>query len=265
MPPKRDKDNDDPFMEHHAKASAKQRRHVIRNKEVDDTLSAAEWRKVYEYYAQSGDPAKLSKLTNLSQEKIVHCIDVGVRRLGLPAIRQFATDQTEVTQRIIDLKLDPTKAVLPKPVYQELPEQHKDEMVDRAAKESIGAQLALAATMEIGTSFFEVIKKVKDRINLPPEEGGLELPEKLSLRYLTSLANTASTLTHTMSEAIRLNRLTQGEPEHNISVEIGYLLQKLPEEAVLRYAKEGQIPPQLRGRIEQNVIDVVPDDEDSND
>lgn len=228
--------------------------------ELDRIVSRDEWRKVYEFYNKTGDINKLSEMTGLSPEKVEHLIEVGIDRLGLPPLRAYATDPSQVMDRIVEMKMDPSPT-LPqtKPIYQELPETHKDEMVDRAARESIGAQLALSATMEIASAFFDVITAVKEQMAKPPEEGGLKLPENISLGYLRTLAGTAQTLTSTLSEAVRLNRLTQGEPEHNISVEIAYLLQKLPEEAIVRFAKDGKIPPQLRGRVEQNVIDVVPE------
>lgn len=226
--------------------------------QLDRQLSQDDWMKVYEAYQRVGTPAGLARDTGLSERAVRHLLKHGVERLALAPIKEHAVDLAEVNTRMQDMGGDPGSNKSVDNFKFNLPEV-QEAVVDRVATEAAGAQMLLKSGMNAASLYNAFLTEVC-RIALD-KDGGFSLPEKVGPKLIQQLVGTADKLATTLDRAVRLSRLTAGEPESNVSMEVGILIARLDEDAMRRFGETGQIPPELRGRMSPGQVieaDSVP-------
>jgi len=221
---------------------------------LDRQLSQDDWMKVYEAYQRVGTPAGLARETGLSERAIRHLLKHGIERLALAPIKEHAIDLAEVNTRMQAMGGDPGSNKSVDNFKFNLPEV-QEAVLDRVATEAAGAQMLLKSSMNAASLYNSFLTEVC-RIALD-KDGGFSLPDKVGPKLIQQLVGTADKLATTLDRAVRLSRLTAGEPESNVSMEVSILVARLDEDALQRFEKTGQIPPELRGRLSTGrVIDT---------
>lgn len=236
-----------------------------RSDKLDREVSEEDYLNVYDAYRHTGSPAAIAEQTGLKVKHVEHLIDKGVVRLGLPSIKDHATDLAEVNRRLVKHGgLPPTKATEDNFALN-LPEAQQG-VTDRVARETAAAQTMLSAAMKISSVYGNYLEKIMEVIANP--DGGFALPEQVGPELIAKLAVTADKLSGALDRAVRLSRLTAGEPEQNLSLQVAMLIGTLNTQELHQFDKTGQIPPKLRGRLNPgSVIDAdatpskVPGDE----
>lgn len=220
--------------------------HSKAKQDIDKAVSVEDWFEVYRAFSKAGDPQILSSMTGLDYETVDYLLTDGIARLGMPPIRDYAVDPKEVADRIIKLGLDPENMhqKMLNPPVKALPPEHQELITTRAAREVTAAQALLAGTMENAALFFDMVRQINNEV----KQNGVTLPEEITPNLIMGLATAGEKIAKTMDAAIRVARLTAGEPEQTISVEIAHILETIPEDEIVRFAKQGQLPPSLRGR-----------------
>lgn len=218
------------------------------------SISETDWRDVYRAYAKSGIPSDIAAITGLDVDKIHHLINWGLRRLGLPPIREAAVDYAEVDIRVKKLT-DPALHAEGEQRQKYLTHlaEAREAATERTAREAAAAQGSLIGSLQTADAFLGYVNQVLRRSQDP--EGGYDIPEQISASLLEKLAKTASSLARAVDTAVRLSRFTAGEPERNITFEVAALVGRMSPDDLREYLRSGSIPSHLRIKT-SNFIDV---------
>jgi hypothetical protein len=224
-----------------------------KDKELDATLTKANWDDAYAAYADTGDFEQIAEKIDLSVEQVEWLFTEGVRRLGLPAIEDYAVSKGEVALRLQesglswkDDKRDAKDTALAKPKVRQA-------ITERVAKEAVAAQAMLGGAMNVAEIFGTLIAEVKQKML----QGKLEVPEEVNLGYLNKLALTLEKLAKAMDIATRLARLTAGEPETHVLHHVTGLIGTMSALEIKEFAETGVLPRSIRGRANE-IIDIEP-------
>jgi hypothetical protein len=217
---------------------------------IDSSVGQAEWDIIYRLYNSTGDPIRLAEISGFSVEAVEHIIFTGIKRLGLPPVHKYAIDQRAVVARMQTIGAKPKLVETNK---MPLPPEHQEQITNRVAQEAVAANAFLNSAMRGSAVFFDWVTEMHNR--LKDGSAVFDVPEAISIKHLKEMAETGQKLAQSIDIAIRLARLTTGEPEHTLSIEIAHKLESLTDEEVIRLAKTGRVPPQLVGRT-QSIIDI---------
>ena len=211
-----------------------------RSRRMDQTLGDEQWQLVYKAYAATGEIDALVLATGLETTEIDHLLNYGVKRLGLPPIREAAVNYAEAAHRTKELVEQGAKD----PGYLRHLAEARDAATERTAREAAAAQGALISNLKVTDTFLGLVNAVLERsLNA---DGGFDLPEKITPNLLDKLAKAASNLTRSVDTAVRLSRFTAGEPERNVTFEIAALVGRMSEDDLREYLSTGSIPSHLR-------------------
>lgn len=237
---------------------------------TDDDVSAEEWQRVYEAYGATGSIAEIHRQTGVTRQHVQHLLEYGIRRLGLPPIREHATDYNEVNLRTRELvRAEPRQDEAA--FLQHLPDIKKA-VTERATREAAVAQGLLHSSVQTVDVFLGYVQEVMRRVQSP--EGGYMMPEKISVSHIETLSKTANNLSRALDTAVRLSRFTAGEPEANIALNVSHLVCQMTPDELRSYLKTRQLPkhivnpsgasltPADEKQLPQ-VIDVPSDDSDN--
>jgi hypothetical protein len=123
--------------------------------------------------------------------------------------------------------------------------EHKAIVVDntrRSATEAVAARQALGIAVNMGA----IMGHVTDRVLAAIEEGEMELPDTLDIKTLSMMASSADKLTSALERAIKIEKGKAGEPEKNLGVQIGILLDGCTVEELDVIAEHGGLPTRMR-------------------
>jgi signal transduction histidine kinase len=215
----------------------------------DNQLIEEHWLEVYQAFQHTGVPDQLAQVVGLDVRQVQHLLDHGIRRLGLPPIREHATDLAQVNTRLAERNVSPLPPSRdPTESYTvNLPEV-QDAVSERVGHEAAGAQHVLKSAMHAGAVFNKFLKQVYQVVEDDPDR--MVVPDKITLNYLKTLGEAADKLASAMDRAVRLARLAAGEPDQSLNVLVAHLVCNLPPEVLQRFGETGQIPPELRGRVQ---------------
>ena len=235
-----------------------------RIKELDAELSTEDWTDVYYAYQNTGVPAKLAEETDLSCEQVEYLLGYGIRRLQLPGIAEHARDKATIALAVQhETKLQDMSS----PALFSGPEVQKA-ITSRVVQEAAAAQSVLDASMAAN----RILRAYIDKALLLAESGEIALPEKLTLGTLETLQKSLVANTLAMERAVKLTRLTKGEPTELLGVQVGALVATCSLEELEEAERSGSIPRRLLTRfasgdkvLESKVIDVDSDSDSDSD
>lgn len=229
-----------------ATRSDKGAKHVFgaKQRQLDDGLSKEDYLAVYDAFAQTGIPSGIAHLTGHSLAEVEHLLERGIVRLQLPPIRTHAVDLAEVNKRLAENKLTKSNANVDN--YRLNDPDIQDAITNRVAREAAAAQTHLSAAMDMTRVFMQVLDEVKKALVDP--ERGVKIGA-LKPGDIQQLAIAGEKLSSAVDRAVRLSRLTAGEPESNIAIHVAALVAQLPADVVAEFGATGRIPRQLRGRL----------------
>lgn len=219
---------------------------------LDKQLGEPEWRRVYEAYAKTAIDAELAGATGLPISAVRYLVSYGIRRLGLPPIREAAVDYTEVNLRLRKLTEVDVNGPRKRKQYLTHLAEAREAATERTAKECAATQGTLQATLHTADAFLGYVNQVLEKTQTPD---GYDIPKQITAPLLERLAKTASSLARAVDTAVRLSRFTAGEPERNITFEVAALIGRMSEEDLRSYLQTGAIPHHLR-IIGSNFIDA---------
>lgn len=118
--------------------------------------------------------------------------------------------------------------------------------VQRSATEAAIARQALQNCTNLGAILGHLTDKILEGI----ETGDVEVPEQLDHKVLASLTASVDKMTSAMERAIKIEKGRAGEPEKNLGVKIGILLDGCSEEELDQIIESGgALPPRVRALV----------------
>ena len=208
---------------------------------IDKTVGEAEYRKVYQAFAETGDPAVIARVTEIDLRKVRHILQYGIIRLGLPPVREHAIRYPTVNVRLKEA-LAPYKDQH-QDFVQSLPDL-QEAVTKRAQREAAAAQATLSSAMHAADLCLGYVRAVMSR--LQEEDGGYNVPAKVDMKVLSNLTKMVSNLTSAMDKALHASRLTAGEPTEHVSMQMALVFAGLSEEELRQYLKHQVLPARVR-------------------
>lgn len=218
-----------------------------RRAKLEDGLSKQDWLNVYDAFQYSGVPQELEERTGIPHDSISHMLDVGIVRLGLPPIREHAIDYARVNRKL-------QAAGLPAPTdldVRELPADARDAINERVVQEGAAARQALSSAVKAN----EIFSGYLEQVALLTKAGKWDLPDGVSAALLEKVAKVLVANTLAVERAVKLMRLTQGEPTEAVSLHISHLLAHCTTAELLEAERTGAIPSRLKL---QSIVDISP-------
>lgn len=214
---------------------------------LDLELSKENWESVYSEYQHSGDPIVISEHLHsaLSPAQVKHLIEYGVLRLGLPPIAEHACDYDRV-----NLALSASVGTPSNLETHEVDGPVRQAVTERVTQEAAAARRALDAAVEAN----EIFSGYLHQLSSLARAGRWELPEGISIGLLEKMTKALLANTTSVEHAVKLTRLTQGEPTETISIQVAGLLANCTLEELQEAERTGRLP----GRLNQSRIIDIP-------
>jgi len=224
-------------------------------KKLDETLGETEWLTVYDHFRVTAMPDRLATATGLSKEAVEYLLEIGVKRLNLPAIRVHAT-RTDVMHSLVQTsnpQLEDRRHVDEDP-----PPNLEASITSRAVRESAAAQQCLDSAIDANEIFASFVSKILEAVRA----GNIEVGEKIHMGHLESLTKALSANTAALERAVKLSRLVRGETTDLVGAQINLLLQACSTDELEEAERTGSLPRRLINRFAgdsqvRQVIDVV--------
>lgn len=201
---------------------------------MEDELSQEDWETVYKQFAITGKTTEIAKTTGIPPGKVKHLIDYGLSRLGLPSIREHATEKAKVNLAATDNSDSP---MLNLPHIQ-------DAITKRAARECAGAQAVLQTIMDTADVFAGLTAGLVDMVRQRGIEA-YDMPEQITPALLEKVAKVGNALTNALDTAVQVSRRTAGEPERHLSMEVAILVGRMTDDELKGYFETGRPPRRL--------------------
>ena len=221
-----------------------------KQRKVDDALTVENWYSVLDAYRQSGFPAVVAKTAELSLENTQHLLDRGIVRLGYPSIASYAISQVE--QNLAIHKVQKERSELARTT------EAVEAIQKRVADEVTAAQRLL----DIGSSLNTVMEQYLNQTLEAIAEGRMAKPEEITRHDIEGLTKALDLHSKIIERAIKLKRLTAGQPTDLLGVKVGIMVEQLNPSDLARFAETGELPPALRAKRSTSDDD---DDSDTQD
>ena len=208
--------------------------------QVAAILTKEQWEKVVHAFAETGDPRRMARLTKIPGNYIRQLLTEGIPRLGLPPIREYTIDQAQ-------LHID-SKAVAEVARKKEEMVVARQAVQERVTQEAGCARALLEQTIAGSQIASQYVQKLM--ANLASEQCKLMMSPIVTLDTIEKLAKVLETNSRAVDRAVKLVRLTQGEPTETVDVRLGLLLASCTIEEVLDAERTGKLPARLLSRGE---------------
>jgi hypothetical protein len=210
-------------------------------------LSEDDWYAVLKAYGKTGTLKRLQVSTGFPQQKIRYLLHVGIKRLSLPPIETFANKAG--INMSLTVKAEETQEVARS-------SQAIAAVQKRATKEAATAMKTLDQAIQIGSVFGQFIEGLMQ--GLKSGKSAMLIPKHVTVEALTEIGEVLNKHTQSIDRAVKLVRLTQGEPTERIEHQVGALLAGCSLEELQEAEKTGHIPKSLVSRLGagSNAIDA---------
>jgi hypothetical protein len=202
---------------------------------ADQVLTEEDWSQVLRLFGQTGDVKQIAKDTALKEKHVEHLLTYGVIRLGLPPVKDYAIDQAD-----LNIKLKEHRAKLQT-------DDAVEAVQERVVQEAAAAQVLLEQGMAQGS----VLQVFMQSLTASLQNGSttLAIPTELGIGALDNITKVFDQHTRAMDRAVKLVRLTAGEPTELIAHQVGVLVAGLPFDDLLEAERTGKLPRALTSRI----------------
>jgi len=205
----------------------------------EEQLTKQNWQDVLEQYAHTGKPSEIAAKLGLARLAVEDLIERGLPRLGLPGIRNYAVDTSELH---LDMKRqrDERQAQLARTDVTEA-------ITERAVSETAVAALTLESAANsgilLGAYADAMVKKLQSG------EMDMAFPEAITPGFIETLAKAMKANAEATEKAVKLVRLTAGAPTELIEHKIAGLIAMCTTEELREAAMNNRLPRRLTSRL----------------
>lgn len=212
----------------------------MRNRiKLEQELERHDWEAVASFYQHTGNINAIATQAGLQVRQVKHLLEHGIKRLGLPGIREHAIDQGQLNIDAIAHSKRSSQHLFSEDVANAIQE--------RATQEAAAARSMLHQAIEAGNIVSGYVKALFT--SLATEETALLIPKNVTLDTLETMTKVVDAHTRAMERAIKMVRLTQGEPTELIEHQIGAMLAVCTTRELEEAAASGNLPRRLTSRI----------------
>jgi hypothetical protein len=226
-----------------AQARAASRPKALKETKADELsearLSEDDWYKLLAAYGKTGAISGLQTRTGFSPQKIKHLLHVGIKRLCLPAIETFARKANINTKLMSTDQENQAIAKAPQTVAA---------VQKRATKEAATAMNTLNQVIQAGGIIHQFIEGMTE--GLKSGHCQMHVPKYITMEALAEMGDVLNKHTQSIDRAVKLVRLTQGEPTERIEHQVGALLAGCTLEELQEAERTGHIPRSLVSRLQ---------------
>jgi len=228
---------------------------ISRNEQsIDDALSEDHYRMCYGLFAHTARHGEIAKTMGIPPKHVLHLLNKGIRRLSLPSIREHATSYAEVNQRLGGLANEKNQATSSE-FMSKMPDVQQA-ITERATREAATAATLLEATMLAAVNSLNYVNKFMEQVS----ECGYTLPEEVTMDAVIGLNKVVKEAGNAVDKAVRLSRLTAGEPEANLSLNVSVLVASMSDQERQYFLETKTLPQRLQqGSTTQRVTDNTSD------
>jgi hypothetical protein len=224
------------------------RRRGVIVSEIEARLGVGHWEAVYEAFQHTGREQEIANTVGLTVDEVFYLLDTGIRRLRLPAIRDHAVDDAEV-QRQLDKRA-------PNLVNAINPELDMAEVQSAATKRAVEDAMVAAHTLEMSATVGGMLEGWASKMNELMMQGAFAHPHQVTPDLLLALVKALETHTRATERAVKLYRLTRGEPTENVAHQVAGLLVGVSLEELRAADRAGTIPARVLSKFGAQVIDI---------
>lgn len=224
---------------------ASRRKAAVRTKAKDrqrkgpDALSKRDWQTVHSLFEHTGSLRELTSRSGLHADDVNRLLDEGIPRLGLPSIRQHCIEANTVAMQLAARRsAPPATAAQDAAVTQAATE--------RAVSDAAAAQDLLSQAMTTGVIIGTYVEALAKSLAL--RKTTLAIPEEVTPSFLESLAKITEANSRTMERAVKLIRLTNGQPTEKVEQHIVALLAACTTDELRQATLTGKLPRRLVSR-----------------
>lgn len=237
------------------KAGARRKRDKVKAiVAMEKKLSDDDWHAVATAYALTENAQAIAHQTNLTKQQVEHIIENGIQSKNLPSVKQATHDKAKAN-------LAARKAAQQNQVAL-FSDDVATAIQSRATQEAAAAHSMLQQSIQAGNMITGYVKALFQQLSTG--QSRLEIPEEVNLNTFDTLTKVVDSHTRAMERAIKMVRLTQGEPTELIEHQIGAMLAVCTTRELEEAAHTGNLPRRLTARIsgsdpvqaESRVIDV---------
>jgi len=215
------------------------RREDRKDDRMDRELSETDWHLVHQSFAKTGYPAVIAKETNLKISQVEYLLTQGIKRLGLPGVRDYAVDKAQVNIKLQEERQKQTQLMVQPNTQQAIQE--------RVVQEATAAQRLLQQTVEAGDIVGDYVNQLMTSLKVGNTM--MAIPPVLTASMLETLTKVIDAHSRATERAVKTVRLTAGEPTDIVEHQIGVLLAGCTTEELLEAEKTGALPKRLISRL----------------
>lgn len=206
---------------------------------LEQELERGDWEAVASFYQHTGNANTIAIQSGLTLIQVNHLLKHGLKRLGMPDIRSHMVDQGQLNLDVAKTTRKQTQHIFSDDVATAIQE--------RATQEAAAARSMLHQCIETGNIVSGYVKALFS--SLATEESVMLIPKTVTLDTLETMTKVVDSHTRAMERAVKMVRLTQGEPTELIEHQIGAMLAVCTTRELEEAAASGNLPRRLTSRI----------------
>lgn len=220
-------------------AAADAKRKQLISIKVEQDLERSDWDAVASFYQHTSKLTTIATQTGLSTTQVNHLLLHGIVRLGLPGIKDYTIKQGQLILDVNKQKKEQTQLLYSADVAAAIQ--------GRATQEAAAAKSMLQQSIQTGNIVGGYVQALFER--LKSGDALLAIPANVTLDTLDGMTKIVDAHTRSMERAIKMVRLTQGEPTERVEHQIGAMLAVCTTKELEDAAASGNLPRRLTSRI----------------
>lgn len=206
---------------------------------TEQSLERGDWEAVVAMFQHSGKPEVIATQTGLDQKQVKHLLEYGLRRLGLPSVQEYTVDQAKLQLDTAKMQREQAMSVYSQDVA--------NAVQNRAVQEAAAARDMLTQTINAGTIVSGYVQAFMER--LADGRTQLLIPDEVDVGAIEAMSKVVDAHSRAMERAIKMVRLTQGEPTEMVEHQVGALLAMCTTKELEEAERTGTLPKRLTSRI----------------
>lgn len=212
------------------------------------TIGGHHWKAVAEAYGVTGDETQIAIEVGIPLEHVQHILDRGIRRLGLPPVRDYFTNDAQVQLALEEFAPNLLNALNPE---LNLPEV-QEAVTKRAIEEATVAMHTLETSARAG-AMLEGWARAMQKLM---EQGAFTTPKQVTPELISKFISALETHAKATERAVKLVRLTRGEPTDVVAHQVAALLVGCSLDELREADASGTIPSRVLSKFGAEAIDA---------
>lgn len=220
----------------------------LHEQRIEKSIGAEAWKTVAGLYAITGDETQIAIDAELTLEQVEHILDRGIRRVGLPPVRDYFTNDAQVQLALEEYAPNLMNALDP--------ELNLPEVQAAVTKRTIEEATVAMHLLETSARAGAMLEGWARAMQALMEQGAFSTPKQVTPELIGSFIRALETHSKATEKAVKLVRLTRGEPTEHVAHQVAALLVNCSIEELREADKSGTIPTRVLSKFGAEVLDA---------